>query len=473
MAEEPEAPEEQVEEHLRDSVAGSLKLKRFLEDADASGAKRQKGSGQDQALEAQIQKTLIRWQLTQDAATRYALRQLSQEEFKQLEAAKFWPDPNHQWLTPCQLVRRHVLKLREQNGPGGGALDSVSAFRHRWGLEMKDDKFLRSLCHKDLRHVICSYDATVSIEDLATESQEIEVELGMTSGTVPEAAGPLALGRFLRLEMIDPLADALICGDANLTFSLKLARHRKALGHCGRVVATTFEQLDTLKERYEEVPQTISELEEHFAEVWHGVDATRLAVDSRFHGHEDSFGAVYYNFPHAGAVRGFYDCHPLVNWRHENLMRLFFRALRSFMKPSGSVKVASNSGAVGVRYSYIISSATENEFVHVETVPFQEWQLHRYLRSYGDKRDAHKRVTEAGTGYNAQKAASDMVYSFCYAPSGQPLAEQQIQFPPTKADLQAAQEGPLKGPPASASRTKLVDELYNRFKSEVQGVHVG
>ena len=27
-----------------------------------------------------------------------------------------------------------------------------------------------------------------------------------------------------------------------------------------------------------------------------------------------------------------------MNWRHENLMRLFFRALRSFMKPGGIVK---------------------------------------------------------------------------------------------------------------------------------------
>merc|ERR1719478_1060131 len=136
---------------------------------------------------------------------------------------------------------------------------------------MKADKFLRMLTHKDLRHVISSYDGSTTIEELAKESQEIEPELGTTAGTVPEAPGPLALGRFLRLEMIDPLADALICGDANLTFSLKLARHRKALGHCGRVVATTFETLETLKERYQEVPDTIKELEEHFAEVWHGV----------------------------------------------------------------------------------------------------------------------------------------------------------------------------------------------------------
>eukprot|EP00971_Amphidinium_carterae_P305159 6063868-Amphidinium_carterae.1 len=47
------------------------------------------------------------------------------------------------------------------------------------------------------------------------------------------------------------------------------------------------------------------------------------------------FGAVYYNFPHSGSVGGFYDSHPLVNWRHENLMRLLFRALRTFMQPGG------------------------------------------------------------------------------------------------------------------------------------------
>merc|ERR1712100_702058 len=128
-------------------------------------------------------------------------------------------------------------------------------------------------------------------------------------------------------------------------------------------------------------------------------DCTRIAFDPRFKPLYGALGAVYYNFPHSGAIQGFFDSHPMVNWRHENLMRLFFRALRSFVKPGGSVKVASNSGAVGVRYSFIISSAVENEFVHVETVPFKEWQLHRNLRSY-DKRDAHKRVTEAGTGYN-------------------------------------------------------------------------
>merc|ERR1712066_1083064 len=144
----------------------------------------------------------------------------------------------------------------------------------------------------------------------------------------------------------------------------------------GRVIATTFEEIDTLRERYHEIDSSVKTLEEHQAEVFHSVDCTRIAIDPRFEGMEASLGAVYYNFPHAGAVAGFFDGHPVVNWRHENLMRLFFRALRSFCRPGAVVKVSSNSGAVGVRFSYIIGSALENEFQHVETMPFLQWQLH-------------------------------------------------------------------------------------------------
>merc|ERR1712203_1313986 len=126
------------------------------------------------------------------------------------------------------------------------------------------------------------------------------------------------------------------------------------------------------------------------------------------------------------------------NWRHENLMRLFFRALRSFVKPGGIVKVSSNSGACGVRYSYIVGSAVHNEFVHVETMPFLEWHLHRYGRSYGDKRDTYKRPdAKNNQSYNAQRADTDMVYSFVYKPSGETLPKQAIRLPPTLKTLRA------------------------------------
>jgi hypothetical protein len=34
----------------------------------------------------------------------------------------------------------------------------------------------------------------------------------------------------------------------------------KALGHVGRVIATTFESLEVLRERYSEIDETIAEL---------------------------------------------------------------------------------------------------------------------------------------------------------------------------------------------------------------------
>jgi len=186
-----------------------------------------------------------------------------------------------------------------------------------------------------------------------------------------------------------------------------------------------------------------------------------------------ALGAVYYNFPHSGAVGGFFDGHPLVNWRHENLMRLFFRALRSFVKPGGSVKVASNMRAVGVRYSYIVDSAISNEFIHVETVPFLEWQLHRYGRSYGDRRDAYKRPdAQNNESYNAQRAEADMVYCFCYAPSGEKLGKQKIRAPPTLRTIGNCTDGPFKNLMPDAKKN-LAQQLRKRFVTEASGTHVG
>merc|ERR1719498_526040 len=232
----------------------------------------------------------------------------------------------------------------------GAKSDVISSFKFRMGLDDNAEKILRGLTHKDLRYVMANYDKSQPLEDVVNEAalEQADDENG-TFNAAPQASGIKAMSRFNRLELIDPLADCAVFGDANLTFSMNLAKHRKYLGHVGRVIATTFEEIETLRERYHEIDESIKFLEDHHAEVYHGVDCTRIALDARFKGMEESLGAVYYNFPHSGAIQGFFDSHPLVNWRHENLMRLFFRNLRYFVKPGGFVKVSSNAGAVGVR----------------------------------------------------------------------------------------------------------------------------
>merc|ERR1712217_778289 len=188
--------------------------------------------------------------------------------------------------------------------------------------------------------------------------------------------------------------------------------------------------------------ETIKDLEDNLSEVMHNVDCTRLAVDPRFKGMENKFGAVYYNFPHAGVVKGFFDSHPFVRWRHANLMHLFFCALRAFVKPGGFVKVASNSKATGVRFSDIIGGAKNSEFVHNETFPFVDWRLSDYRRSYGDRRDETKRPDD-GQNYNAQRQNNDMVYSFVYRPTGQAVSAPDVEYPPTKQEMMLAKADKL------------------------------
>merc|ERR1712070_401299 len=102
---------------------------------------------------------------------------------------------------------------------------------------------------------------------MGKDARAFEPEEESTETALPDGGGVSTIGRVCRLELIDPLADAAVFGDANLTFAVKLAKHRKALGHVGRVIATTFEDLDTLKERYKEIDDSIHTLEEHFSEV--------------------------------------------------------------------------------------------------------------------------------------------------------------------------------------------------------------
>merc|ERR1719272_2321203 len=448
-------------------------MKRLLErdDDDDAGAKKKARTPLDDIR----QKLVVKWGLQADAVVVYLLKNLEMRDLTILDTSNYMPDKFNAYKSVVEILGRHCSETRERHGCSGGPLDCLSTFKFRWKLTLEQDKQIRALSHKDLRYVLNTYDGTTSIEDIIVEAAEHQPDEDCTETALPAAPGVATLGRFSRLELIDPLADAAVFGDANLTFSMKLVKHRKALGHVGRVIATTFEDLKTLRERYPEINGSIEMLEDHYAEVFHEVDCTRIAIDKQFEGLEGTFGAVYYNYPHSGAVGGFFDGHSLVNWRHENLMRLFFRALRTFVKPGGSVKVASNMGAVGVRYSYIVNSAVSNEFIHVETVPFEEWHLHRYGRSYGDRRDTYKRPDATNNqSYNAQKAASDMVYCFCYAPSGEPPPSNQkiIVTPPSLKTLMACTDGPFKSL-VGVAKTNLAHQLRKRFVTEASGTHVG
>merc|ERR1712151_1041545 len=103
-----------------------------------------------------------------------------------------------------------------------------------------------------------------------------------------------------------------------------------------------------------------------------------------------------------------------------------------------------------------------------------EWHLHRYGRSYGDRRDAYKRPDEKNNqSYNAQAADRDMVYCFCYAPSGEPLKNEKIIVnPPNYKTIVSCQDGPFKNV-AGTAKQNLAQQLRKRFVTEASGIHVG
>lgn len=470
---------EEVPEDQREAVQGNLTLKRLLSSgSNTSGgpAKRRKQGtgGLQQELEPAKAELLKRWRLEGDVALRYVLEAAESGDVQALSRSSFVPRRKDVKKSACEQVNDKLSHIREERYPPGQTVDVVGAFKHRWKLDEQTVSRLRELNHKDLRHVMTEYDGERPIEDVLGEasiSMPDEDDMKTVDAT-PLTAGVLTMGRLNRLELIDPTADALICGDANLTFAELLAKHREGLGHVGRVVATTFESIQICRERYKEIDHTVKIIEDLNGEVLHDVDATRLAVDPRFKGMTGKFGAVYYNFPHAGVVGGFFDGHPFVRWRHENLMHLFFSALRPFVKPGGVVKVASNANATGVRFSDIMMAAEMNEFRHVETFPFPQWQLRGYGRSYGDRRDANRRPGD-GENYRSQKANSDMVYMFRFEPTERAPPKPRIRYPPAKHYLLESSEGTFKGCNSQAQRERRIEEIYQLFVSYVEGVHVG
>eukprot|EP00929_Paragymnodinium_shiwhaense_P121545 TRINITY_DN93823_c0_g1_i1.p1 TRINITY_DN93823_c0_g1~~TRINITY_DN93823_c0_g1_i1.p1 ORF type:complete len:507 (-),score=148.95 TRINITY_DN93823_c0_g1_i1:148-1668(-) len=471
--------EEDLPEQLKDAVEGSLHLKRLLTEDDdkEDGPAKKKWRHSDQHGEAEeevARKLLKKWQEEDCQVMSHVLQQCNLAELEQLLSSGYMPNKYDMWKSVPDQVSRRIYDNRERGMLGGGANDGLKTFVFKHKLKLEQESELRKMCHKDLRYVLEKYDGTKDFDELVKEAKEAEAEDdNRTESAVPELHGVTTFGRMCRLELIDPCCDAAIFGDANLTFAKRLMKHRKGLGHVGRVIATTFEEMDTLKERYPEIMKTVRDLQENLCEVFHGVDCTKISTHPQFRGLEGTLGAVYYNFPHSGAIQGFFDGHPVVNWRHENLMRLFFRALRGYVRPGGIVKVASNMGAVGVRYSYIVGGAQENEFTHAETMPFMQWILHRYGRSYGDRRDAYKRPdAEKNESYNAQAADRDMVYCFKYEPSGKKIGKQFVRLPPQLKTLLACTDGPFQHLTGDR-KTTLAKNLHNRFLKEISGVHVG
>lgn len=230
------------------------------------------------------------------------------------------------------------------------------------------------------------------------------------------------LSRFKHVQKFTRGMHVLVVGDGNLTFSKTVAQVMKDEGmfeekdedEAAKFYATTFHTYEDLKELYPDtIDSTISTIEKSGATVMHGIDATDMGTHFF-----EKFDLIIWNFPHAGCVKGFRDGHPMVSWRHVNLMRKFFRSSREVCRDEGMIVVTTNEKAHGVNAPDMVKFAEVNEFKNVEKFSFTDWNLSAYERAFGDYRDCsaakRARTSEGGVKsdkYGQQKSA-DFVYSF-------------------------------------------------------------
>ncbi|KAF1346638.1 hypothetical protein BDV97DRAFT_299924 [Delphinella strobiligena] len=122
----------------------------------------------------------------------------------------------------------------------------------------------------------------------------------------------------------------LLLGDGDLSFARSIVSHHG----CADVVATTFDSLESLLEKYPQAKENIAYLEEEGQRIMHGVDATKLTQKELRRGQR--FERVVFNFPHVGGRSR--DVNRQVRYNQEMLVS-FFKAATPLLASDGTIIV--------------------------------------------------------------------------------------------------------------------------------------
>ncbi|KAL8782872.1 MAG: hypothetical protein Q9213_005049 [Squamulea squamosa] len=139
----------------------------------------------------------------------------------------------------------------------------------------------------------------------------------------------------------DPTNRILLVGEGDFSFTHSLYTHH----NCHHLVATCFDSVATLAEKYPQSTNYIQELEDADREdetvniqILHGVDATRLGKGGVGSGGKEvkkgGFDRVVFNFPHVGGLTK--DVNRQVRYNQELLVN-FFKAAVPLLTPEGSI----------------------------------------------------------------------------------------------------------------------------------------
>ena len=123
----------------------------------------------------------------------------------------------------------------------------------------------------------------------------------------------------------------LFLGEGNFSFAASCVENH--LEHAEGVLATCFDDEETLSRKYEDASQHIQTILDCCGQVRYNVDATQLHRQLKGH----TFDSVVFLFPHVAAGIADEDRNILTN---QKMLTQFFKSVQSVLKGNGRVSVA-------------------------------------------------------------------------------------------------------------------------------------
>ncbi|KAH8929517.1 hypothetical protein BT69DRAFT_1256176 [Atractiella rhizophila] len=142
----------------------------------------------------------------------------------------------------------------------------------------------------------------------------------------------------------------LLVGEGDFTFTLALLSHLSSTSATDtnedgadegdpRILATTFDSLAILKEKYPTVEETVKSIEERGGKCVFGVDATKLEKYKEVK-RKGGWDKIVFNFPHSGSSIADQDRNVRTN---QSLILLFLRSGHPLLRPISSTSPSSRT----------------------------------------------------------------------------------------------------------------------------------
>ncbi|CAL1379711.1 unnamed protein product [Linum trigynum] len=170
--------------------------------------------------------------------------------------------------------------------------------------------------------------------------------------------------------------EIMLVGEGDFSFTVSLGL---AFGSAYNIVATSLDTYDELKKKYKTAGWNLEVLRMLGAQVFHGVDATRMKLLPDLCMRK--FDRIIFNFPHAG-FHGKEDDPRLIR-EHVKLVHGFFRNASTMLRLDGEVHVTHKTSKPYSDWN-IIGLASKSLLILHDQVDFEMKDYPRYNNKRGD-----------------------------------------------------------------------------------------